>query len=441
MWVRVTDMANLAFNTLKKTDVIWLPQIPEHWEIVKVRHLFKESTKKGFPHETLLVASQEHGVVSKDAYGKRTVEATKDFHNLKLVEQGDYVISLRSFQGGIELAHQRGIISPAYTVLKETQLIDKRYFKNLFKSPPFISLMTLCVKGIREGQNIDYPTFKNEFLPFPPIEEQKAIAEYLDKKNDEIDRFIRNKEALIGLLEEQKQSVLRKLVASGLNENKELKNSNVKWIGKIPCNWNIMKIKYLGKFTNGYSFDSGDFVDEGIKVIKISNIQPMQLLWEDVSFVKESFYDRYKAYRVTKGDLVFALTRPIIKGGIKVAFIDIEEKLLINQRNAVYKPRNKLYKDWIYFVILNKDFINEFNIKIDHTGQQPNISTNDIGNIYIPLPSIFEQKKLVESIKYSWAKINVAITKSRQEIASIKQYREALITDLVTGKRCIPTTE
>ena len=117
-------MTKLTFNKVKSTEAIWLPQIPEHWELVKVRHLFKESTLKGFPNETLLVASQEHGVVSKEAYGKRTVEATKDLHNLKLVEQGDFVISLRSFQGGIEVAHERGIISPAYTVMKETRPLD-----------------------------------------------------------------------------------------------------------------------------------------------------------------------------------------------------------------------------------------------------------------------------------------------------------------------------
>jgi restriction endonuclease S subunit len=216
-------MAKLTFNKLKRTEAIWLPQIPEHWDLIKVRHLFKESTKKGFPNETLLVASQEHGVVSKGTYGKRTVEATKDLQNLKLVEQGNFVISLRSFQGGIELAHERGIISPAYTIMEETSQIDKRYFKNLFKSPPFISLMTLCVKGIREGQNIDYPTFKNEYLPFPPLEEQQEISAYLDKKNNKIDKFIRNKERLIELLEEQKITIIHQSISESKSEKKRLK--------------------------------------------------------------------------------------------------------------------------------------------------------------------------------------------------------------------------
>ena len=235
-------MATLSFNTLKKTDVTWLPLIPEHWELIKVRHLFKESTKKGFPNEPLLVASQKHGVVSKDAYGKRTVEATKDLHNLKLVEVGDYVISLRSFQGGIELAYERGIISPAYTVMKETKIIDRRYFKNLFKSPPFISLMTLCVKGIREGQNIDYPTFKNEYLPFPPIGEQKAIAEYLDKKNNEIDKFIRNKEKLIELLGEERKAKLFNAVTKGINVIDGYKSSSINWLPVIPGKLRVFQI-------------------------------------------------------------------------------------------------------------------------------------------------------------------------------------------------------
>ena len=272
-------MATLSFNKLRKTDAIWLPQIPEHWELVKVRHLFKESTKKGFPNEKLLVASQKHGVVSKDAYGKRTVEATKDLHNLKLVEVGDYVISLRSFQGGIELAYERGIISPAYTIMKETRLIDKRYFKNLFKSPPFISLMTLCVKGIREGQNIDYPTFKNEYLPFPPIEEQKAIAEYLDKKNSEIDKFIRNKEKLIELLEEEKRLVI-------LNE------INGKHLNKRDIShWNVIVLKYCCKVIDCKHI-TPTYTQEGIPIVSPGELKPYSIDYSGLRLVNVIDFNR-----------------------------------------------------------------------------------------------------------------------------------------------------
>src|SRR5690606_29258925 len=115
-----------------------------------------ERVQKGFPSEPLLAATQNKGVVRKDDYGARTVTATKDLHLLKLVETGDFVISLRSFQGGIELAHCRGIISPAYTILEPRPGTQRAYFKSFFKSSSFIDGLTLFVTGIREGQNIDY---------------------------------------------------------------------------------------------------------------------------------------------------------------------------------------------------------------------------------------------------------------------------------------------
>ncbi|TSA39464.1 MAG: restriction endonuclease subunit S [Methylococcaceae bacterium] len=432
-------MANLAFNILKKTDVIWLPQIPEHWEIVKVRHLFKESTKKGFPHETLLVASQEHGVVSKDAYGKRTVEATKDFHNLKLVEQGDYVISLRSFQGGIELAHQRGIISPAYTVLKETKLIDKRYFKNLFKSPPFISLMTLCVKGIREGQNIDYPTFKNEFLPFPPIEEQKAIAEYLDKKNNEIDRFIRNKEKLIELLEESKKNAIDVAFTRGVNAGIELKETDFEWLSNIPNHWNLKRLKFLSKIISKGSTPSTEgreMTSSGIRFVKAENIFKSKIVSEPAFFIDPITHKVLKRSQLKENDLLFVIAGATIG---KVAIVSIEHlPANTNQAVSFIRLKNKEDVEFCYYWLHSK-FITT-NIWLNAvTSAQPNLAMEDLGNLTIPYPPNDEEKaKIVQHLKYEHSVIDTAISKAQQEITSIKEYREALITDLVTGKRCLP---
>jgi len=123
----------------------WYGKLPEGWETRKIKFLFSERIQKGFPDEPLLVASQNMGVVPKDVYGSRTVEAMKDLHLLKLVETGDFVISLRSFQGGIEYAYYKGIISPAYTVMKPNDNIHSGYFRYLSKSKIFIELLQLCV--------------------------------------------------------------------------------------------------------------------------------------------------------------------------------------------------------------------------------------------------------------------------------------------------------
>ena len=167
------------YDAYRNVDEIWIHELPMHWETVKIKRLFDERVEKGYPEEPLLAATQNMGVVPKNVYGQRTVEATKDLELLKLVRKGDFVISLRSFQGGIELAHYQGIISPAYTVMIPKG-ITTEYFKHLAKSKVFIELLKQCVTGIREGQNIDYTKLKGIRIPVPPIEEQIKIAAYLD---------------------------------------------------------------------------------------------------------------------------------------------------------------------------------------------------------------------------------------------------------------------
>ena len=147
------------YSEYKDSGVKWLGEIPGHWELRKMKYTFDERSQKGFPNEPLLAATQNHGVILKSQYENRTVEAVKSLDTLKLVEIGDFVISLRSFQGGLEYAHNRGIISPAYTILTPTH-IKASYFKHLSKSDIFISLLKSSVTGIREGQNID-PQIRN----------------------------------------------------------------------------------------------------------------------------------------------------------------------------------------------------------------------------------------------------------------------------------------
>jgi len=181
----------MTYPSYKTIPELWLTSIPSHWDSRKIKYTFSERVEKGYPDEPMLVASQSMGVVPKDVYKYRTVEATKDLHNLKLVRIGDFVISLRSFQGGIEYAYYKGIISPAYTIMIPNEYITASYFRYLAKSRLFIELLQMCVTGIREGQNIDYSRLKNHLIPTPPLEEQKTISSFLDWQISRIDKYIK----------------------------------------------------------------------------------------------------------------------------------------------------------------------------------------------------------------------------------------------------------
>lgn len=212
--LKQAEIANVVTHGLnpdvpmKNAQTIQFGEIPEHWEERKIQYCFSERSQKGFPNEPMLCATQSQGVIPQSLYTNRVVVVNKDFDKQKLVKVGDFVISLRSFEGGIEYAYYQGIISAAYTILYPKEIEFSEYYKHLFKSFNFIQLLQTCVTGIREGQNINYPFLSKHFIPIPPLEEQRAIVEYIEQKNKAIDDMIANLRAEIDFLTEYKQRLI-----------------------------------------------------------------------------------------------------------------------------------------------------------------------------------------------------------------------------------------
>lgn len=197
---------------MKPTNIPWLPEIPEHWEFVKMKYLFNERSEKNHPNEPMLSATQTEGVILQSKYKGRVVVVTTGFEGLKLVKKGDFVIHLRSFQGGIEIAYDQGIISSAYTVLAPRDSNCSDYYKFLFKSIPFIDLLKICVTGIREGQNINYSKLKQYALPVPPLTEQRAIVSHINSKVSKIDTLTAKLQQEIESIKEYKQRLISDVV-------------------------------------------------------------------------------------------------------------------------------------------------------------------------------------------------------------------------------------
>lgn len=216
--LKQSEIANVVTKGLnpnvrmKDSGIPWIGMIPEHWEIRKIKFLFKERSEKGFPNEPVLCATQKYGVIPQSMYENRVVVVNKGLDGLKQVKKGDFVISLRSFQGGIEYAHYQGIISAAYTVLMPSRDINPLYVKYLFKSHPFIGLLKTCVTGIREGQNINYDMLRNNSIMLPPASEQQAIVDYIEAKLSKIDSCVADLQAEIDYLKEFKQRLISDVV-------------------------------------------------------------------------------------------------------------------------------------------------------------------------------------------------------------------------------------
>lgn len=212
--LKQSEIANVVTKGLnpntpmKDSSIPWIGLIPEHWETRKIKFLFKERSEKGYPNEPVLCATQKYGVIPQAMYENRVVVVNKGLEGLKLVKEGDFVISLRSFQGGIEYAYYQGIISAAYTILTPSQEVNVNYIKYLFKSHPFIGLLQTCVTGIREGQNINYDLLRKSSIMLPPLSEQQAIVDYIDNKLAKINSCIADLQAEIDYLKEFKQRLI-----------------------------------------------------------------------------------------------------------------------------------------------------------------------------------------------------------------------------------------
>jgi type I restriction enzyme S subunit len=417
----------------KDSTVEWLRNIPNHWEIVKAKRIFVEASIKGFPDEELLAATQSKGVIPKSLYEKTTVTATKNFETLKLVEKGDFVISLRSFQGGIEYAHYRGIISPAYTILKPQEGVIHKYYRYLLKSKRYISGLTLLVTGIREGQNIDTSKFKDSYLPLLPKQEQTTIANFLDYKTEKINRFIKKKKQLIKLLNEQKAAIINQAVTKGLDPNTKMKDSCIEWLGEIPEHWEIIKLTGVCSFVRGNSsFKKDELLSNGNYVaLQYGKTYKVDEVGENFEFyVNDEFYKVSQV--VNYGDVIIISTSETIEDLGHSVFYNRNDLGLLGGEQLLLKPNSEMV-DGKYLCYSSKVFTKE--LQKYATGVKVfRFNINDLKTIYTSIPPIQEQKQIVKYIETESNKIDKTISTIEKEITLVEEYKTALIAEAVTGK-------
>lgn len=201
---------------MKNCNIGWIKELPSDWGIIPSKYLFKNSDTKKINSDEQLTASQQHGIITQKYYteltGSKVVLANKGLDDWKHVEPFDFIISLRSFQGGLEMSETTGCITWHYIVLKPCRQIYSYYYKWLFKSEIYIRALQRTCNFIRDGQDLRYFNFVQVPLFEPPLEEQKEIADYLNSKCAEIDKLIAKKEQLVKELESYKKSLIYEVV-------------------------------------------------------------------------------------------------------------------------------------------------------------------------------------------------------------------------------------
>ena len=211
MWVRVTNMAQLQpYEQYRPIDYDYVKQLPAGWQLLPNIAIFQERIERGHNNEELLSVTIGKGVIKQSDLDKKD-SSTLDKSKYLLVYPDDLVYSMRFRQGASGHSNYKGIVSPACTVLKPRKgvKLNSRYYHYMIRTGFYKNYAERYAYGIADGQMpLRYADFKRMYSIVPPLDTQNRIVEYLDKKNNEIDRFIRNKERLIALLEEQKKKLL-----------------------------------------------------------------------------------------------------------------------------------------------------------------------------------------------------------------------------------------
>lgn len=393
---------------MKDSGVAWLGEIPADWEMPRAKALFRLTNGRGNKYQlTLLAATQKYGMYPQELLeGVVRVKDGTDLNAFRTVHKDDFVISLRSFQGGFERSDYEGVCSPAYQTFRAHRPIVSQYFKHLFKSGAFISHLNSLTVGIRDGKNINYSDFAASAIPVPPLDEQHRIADYLDAKCAEIDRAIKAAEDSI---EELKGYRLAKLEEC---------------IGEAWQSSPLVKLKYL-------LFESKErSVDGNGRQLSIT-ISRGVLRSDDLSIPNQAS-SLVGAKVVHRGDLVFNK----LKAYFGVMYVSPYEGL-ISPEYAIYRAQDqRVSLKFLEYVFHTARLIDEFKIRISGVADGfRRLYTSDLFDIEVCLPSPEQQAFIVDSLDALYTAVDESISAKQSIVDDLKAYKQSLIYEAVTGKR------
>lgn len=438
---------------MKNSGVEWIGKIPDEWEITRSKNIFTQRSSKGNSVEEQLAATQQHGMYPQRLLeGVVQVKEDTDLQQFKTVHKNDYVISLRSFQGGFEMSDYEGVCSPAYQVFYNTIPISYRYYKYLFKSDGFISKMNSLTVGIREGKNIQYKDFSNSPIIIPPKSTQQHIASYLDKKCSKIEETIQNQQQVIEKLKVYKQSLITEAVTGKIKiqngktcgKYEEYKDSGVECIGEIPSGWEVAK---TGLFTYVTKLAGFEFTDvmmdkitekETVPIVRAQNVRMFKFNKESIN----EYIDSETSQLLDRCSLnKKALLITFIGAGIgDICVFDEPIRYHLAPNVAKIEIRNnyktKIWEEYLMYYVGSNPGKREI-ANISKAAAQPSLSMETIRRIKLCIPGLEEQKNIADYLNNKCLSIDNTIEQKEKIIEKLTEYKKSLIYECVTGKKAI----
>ena len=340
--------------------------------------------------------------------------------------------------GAIGLSEYEGVTSPAYDVLrKDNNEIDEKFYTYLFRTEKAQAVFKKYSRGIMEVRlRLYFDKFGAITVPFPPCEEQKQIAHYLDRKTTQIDRKIDLLTRKANKYEELKKSLINETVTRGLDKSVAMKDSGIEWIGKIPKHWEVKHFKQFSTMKGRIGWQGlrhSEFIDEGAFLITGMNFKGGKINWNEVYHISDERYEQAPEIQLKSNDILMTKDGTIGKL-LYVDNIPAPYKASLNSHLLVFRPiNNSYYPRYLYYQLDSSSFKDY--IEIAKTGTTFfGISQAAVGRYIGLLPPLSEQKAIALYLDEKTAHCDKIITTINQQIEKLKELRKTLINDVVTGK-------
>lgn len=430
------------YDEYKDSGVAWIGEVPKHWEVGKLKHCSHIVLGK------MLMTSPPRG--SEGSYTLEKYLKSKNVGWLQLFLEEDnidemwfnqYEKSIYKLQENDIVMNEGGDIGKVSCwrgtdfdcyiqnsinkITADYNRVDAGFLCYWLYNLSSLGYFWSIVSQISIA-HLTKEKLSNSPVVLPPITEQVAIATYLDTHCAKIDNLISIQQKRIALLQELKQSVITHAVTKGLNPNVEMKQSGVEWIGDVPKHWEVKPLKFTGTFGNGLTYSPKDVVDNGILVLRSSNIQNSSLSFEDNVYVSKVSRDLL----VNKGDIIICSRNGSAALVGKSAFVDKELNATFGAFMMRYIPNiEKKYGFYLFQTAIGqyKGYFSTTTIN--------QLTKTTIDEIKVPLAMAEEQAAIASYLDHKCATIDTSISNAQHQIDLLQEYKQSLITEVVTGKR------
>lgn len=425
------------YSWIKDSGVPWLGTVPTHWERRRLKSLLRTVDRRSSTGtEVLLSLRRDHGIVvysehfSRPAQGATTV-------GYKIVNKGQLVVNrLQANNGLVFDSALDGLVSPDYSVFDTREQIVMRYLSLLLRTATYRNHFRRESTGLGTGSAGFLRLYDDRFLEspiaLPPAPEQAAIVRFLDHAERRIRRYVRAKQKLITLLEEQRQAIIHRAVTRGLDQTVRVRASEVNWLGDVPAHWDVVRFKRRVGFQEGPGIMASDFRDTGVPLLRISCLAEETASLEGCNFLDpETVQRRWSHFAVRSGD--YLLSASASTGDVVLATDTVAGAIPYTGILRLWPLSTDVFMPFVKLYVGSAPFQAQIDaaksgVAIEHFGP------THLKRMFIALPPVDEQRAIVTAVQNELEPLRRAALQTEREIALVREYRARLVADIVTGK-------